>query len=99
MLIYIYTHIYVHIYLSCLSLPRVGKRGKKTLNSCCLSEFLCSITVSTISPMFYVDKVVDFGNSFMRFLFPQESAKTKHPQLHYESKLYMLLQGGSMFSL
>ncbi|KAK9931193.1 hypothetical protein M0R45_018480 [Rubus argutus] len=23
-----------------------------------------------------------------------ESAKTKHPQLHYESKLYMLLQGG-----
>ncbi|KAA3459637.1 casein kinase 1-like protein 6 [Gossypium australe] len=24
-----------------------------------------------------------------------ESAKTKHPQLHYESKLYMLLQGGS----
>ena len=26
----------------------------------------------------------------------QESAKTKHPQLHYESKIYMLLQGGSM---
>lgn len=25
----------------------------------------------------------------------QESVKTKHPQLHYESKLYMLLQGGS----
>ncbi|KAH9602309.1 hypothetical protein KSS87_010891, partial [Heliosperma pusillum] len=25
----------------------------------------------------------------------QESAKTKHPQLHYESKLYMLLQGGT----
>nr|VDD30216.1 unnamed protein product [Brassica oleracea] len=25
-----------------------------------------------------------------------ESVKTKHPQLHYESKLYMLLQGGSM---
>ncbi|KHG20826.1 hypothetical protein F383_06417 [Gossypium arboreum] len=24
-----------------------------------------------------------------------ESAKTKHPQLHYESKLYMLLQGGT----
>ncbi|PPD91652.1 hypothetical protein GOBAR_DD11407 [Gossypium barbadense] len=24
-----------------------------------------------------------------------ESAKTKHPQLHYESKLYMFLQGGS----
>jgi casein kinase 1 epsilon len=24
-----------------------------------------------------------------------ESVKTKHPQLHYESKLYMLLQGGS----
>ena len=23
--------------------------------------------------------------------------KTKHPQLHYESKLYMLLQGGSKF--
>ncbi|GAB2294406.1 Casein kinase 1-like protein 9, partial [Dionaea muscipula] len=23
-----------------------------------------------------------------------ESVKTKHPQLHYESKLYMLLQGG-----
>lgn len=23
--------------------------------------------------------------------------KTKHPQLHYESKLYMLLQGGSAF--
>jgi hypothetical protein len=26
---------------------------------------------------------------------PQENVKTKHPQLHYESKLYMLLQGGS----
>lgn len=25
----------------------------------------------------------------------QESVKTKCPQLHYESKLYMLLQGGS----
>ncbi|XP_022974496.1 casein kinase 1-like protein 10 [Cucurbita maxima] len=24
-----------------------------------------------------------------------ESSKTKHPQLHYESKLYMLLQGGT----
>ncbi|KAL3634425.1 hypothetical protein CASFOL_021479 [Castilleja foliolosa] len=24
-----------------------------------------------------------------------ESVKTKHPQLHYESKLYMLLQGGT----
>jgi casein kinase 1 epsilon len=24
-----------------------------------------------------------------------ENVKTKHPQLHYESKLYMLLQGGS----
>ena len=23
--------------------------------------------------------------------------KTKHPQLHYESKVYMLLQGGSEF--
>lgn len=27
----------------------------------------------------------------------QESAKTKHPQLHYESKLYMILQGGSTY--
>lgn len=27
----------------------------------------------------------------------QESIKTKHPQLHYESKLYMLLQGGSEY--
>ncbi|KAF8388244.1 hypothetical protein HHK36_026910 [Tetracentron sinense] len=26
-----------------------------------------------------------------------ESVKTKHPQLHYESKLYMFLQGGSKF--
>lgn len=25
----------------------------------------------------------------------QEPVKSKHPQLHYESKLYMLLQGGS----
>ena len=25
----------------------------------------------------------------------QENVKTKHPQLHYELKLYMLLQGGS----
>ena len=25
----------------------------------------------------------------------QEPVKTKHPQLHYESKVYMLLQGGS----
>ncbi|KAE9585529.1 putative non-specific serine/threonine protein kinase [Lupinus albus] len=28
-----------------------------------------------------------------------EPVKTKHPQLHYESKLYMLLQGGSQLSL
>jgi serine/threonine protein kinase len=27
-----------------------------------------------------------------------EPAKTKHPQLHYESKIYMLLQGGSKFT-
>ncbi|KAI7754379.1 hypothetical protein M8C21_025611 [Ambrosia artemisiifolia] len=26
-----------------------------------------------------------------------ESVKTKHPQLHYEAKLYMLLQGGKMY--
>ncbi|KAF8401930.1 hypothetical protein HHK36_012881 [Tetracentron sinense] len=26
-----------------------------------------------------------------------EPVKTKHPQLNYESKLYMLLQGGSKF--
>lgn len=26
---------------------------------------------------------------------PQESVKTKHPQLLYESKLYKILQGGS----
>uniref|UniRef100_A0A804MM29 Casein kinase I n=1 Tax=Zea mays TaxID=4577 RepID=A0A804MM29_MAIZE len=25
----------------------------------------------------------------------QESVKSRHPQLHYESKLYMLLQGGT----
>jgi hypothetical protein len=25
----------------------------------------------------------------------QENVNTKHPQLHYELKLYMLLQGGS----
>ena len=25
----------------------------------------------------------------------QESVKTKHPQLHYESKIYSILQGGS----
>lgn len=29
----------------------------------------------------------------------QESIKTKHPQLLYESKLYKILQGGSMFSV
>ncbi|KAE8704760.1 Casein kinase I isoform delta-like [Hibiscus syriacus] len=27
-----------------------------------------------------------------------EPGKTKHPQLHYESKLYMLLQGGNLFN-
>lgn len=27
----------------------------------------------------------------------QESVKSRHPQLHYESKLYMLLQGGSRY--
>jgi hypothetical protein len=27
----------------------------------------------------------------------QESVKSRHPQLHYESKLYMLLQGGSKY--
>ena len=29
----------------------------------------------------------------------QESVKTKHPQLLYESKLYKILQGGSESSL
>lgn len=29
----------------------------------------------------------------------QEPVKTKHPQLHYESKVYMLLQGGSKWIL
>ncbi|KAL5998722.1 Casein kinase 1-like protein 10 [Asimina triloba] len=29
------------------------------------------------------------------FVILQESVKTKHPQLHYESKLYILLQGGT----
>jgi hypothetical protein len=29
----------------------------------------------------------------------QESIKTKHPQLLYESKLYKILQGGSASSL
>ena len=29
----------------------------------------------------------------------QESVKTKHPQLLYESKLYKILQGGSKLSL
>jgi len=28
-----------------------------------------------------------------------EPARARHPQLHYESKLYMLLQGGSKFCL
>jgi len=28
----------------------------------------------------------------------QESVKTKHPQLLYESKLYKILQGGSAYS-
>lgn len=37
------------------------------------------------------------ANLYILSLFPQESVKTKHPQLHYESKLYMLLQGGSKF--
>ena len=34
-------------------------------------------------------------NLFSLFLFSQESVKTKHPQLLYESKLYKILQGGS----
>ncbi|CAK9187795.1 unnamed protein product [Ilex paraguariensis] len=34
----------------------------------------------------------NFGSPFTWGL---ESVKTKHPQLHYESKLYMLLQGGT----
>ncbi|GMP99354.1 hypothetical protein CsSME_00046853 [Camellia sinensis var. sinensis] len=28
-----------------------------------------------------------------------ESVKTKHPQLHYESKIYMILQGGRIPNL
>ena len=31
----------------------------------------------------------------VRLCAPQESVKTKHPQLLYESKLYKILQGGS----
>jgi len=30
------------------------------------------------------------------FLYSQENVKTKHPQLLYESKIYRILQGGSM---
>ena len=37
-----------------------------------------------------------FDTLYADWLFQsQEPGKTKHPQLHYESKLYMLLQGGS----
>lgn len=37
-----------------------------------------------------------FDTLYADWLFQsQEPVKTKHPQLHYESKLYMLLQGGS----
>ena len=32
------------------------------------------------------------------FVLIQESVKTKHPQLLYESKLYKILQGGSNLS-
>jgi len=34
---------------------------------------------------------------FIHLMFYQESVKSRHPQLHYESKLYMLLQGGSKY--
>ena len=34
---------------------------------------------------------------FLHLMFYQESVKSRHPQLHYESKLYMLLQGGSKY--
>jgi len=34
---------------------------------------------------------------FLHLTFYQESVKSRHPQLHYESKLYMLLQGGSKY--
>jgi len=46
----------------------------------------------------YFSKFMTFiANLYILSLFSQESVKTKHPQLHYESKLYMLLQGGSKF--
>jgi len=38
-----------------------------------------------------------FCSWYIFLWYSQESVKTKHPQLHYESKLYMLLQGGSKF--
>ncbi|CAN1246910.1 Casein kinase 1-like protein 10 [Linum grandiflorum] len=34
-------------------------------------------------------------NSLNFFFSFNETAKTKHPQLHYESKIYMILQGGT----
>ncbi|GAU25807.1 hypothetical protein TSUD_30720 [Trifolium subterraneum] len=34
-------------------------------------------------------------NIMQIFILYSEPVKTKHPQLHYESKLYLLLQGGT----
>jgi hypothetical protein len=50
--------------------------------------------VSTFQ-MFGLVVMFPIGGVAFFFVFGQENVKTKHPQLHYESKLYMLLQGGS----
>ena len=43
--------------------------------------------------------ILNLFSLFLFLFFSQESVKTKHPQLLYESKLYKILQGGSNDSL
>ena len=66
---------------------------------CILFWFLTQIYWTCFSIIFFLfceRLCYSFDTLYADWLFQsQEPGKTKHPQLHYESKLYMLLQGGS----
>lgn len=71
---------------------RDAKKKKKPKRSTLSDDGLFLVLFTgTVSPFGLVEPIV----ISVPALIGQENVKTKHPQLHYESKLYMLLQGGS----
>ena len=62
-----------------------------------LGRRLASSWCALALPLTYATLLNNHDMVFTCFLL-QESIKTKHPQLLYESKLYKILQGGSEFT-